>query len=381
MDAETAAGLAYTKIHFAYFGAGGVGESHDILTDENGHAAILEPDDATKNSGPNVFVMAEGHVPKVVAFGRVTVPADYTMKLDPAMTVGGIVTDEQRLPVAGVEIKIQNPGNKPGQIENVDFQMCPVTNRDDGSWSCSYIPKDYTNEIRFILKKPDYAVTFPVVPVDKVDLTNMVLVINRGYTVTGQITDPQNRPIANARTKTLDGDSSKLQSTQTDENGVFTLTGVPGNCASYQQPALETNGRGGVIIRGLVGEGELQVELATQADGFAPQTTTVKLLSATNVVNSTLSLGNIFRGRVMDEAGNPIPNAVVKTDWDFKNQIRAQFDWTVHTDVNGRFEWDSAPAQEICYWFEADGYHVIRGLPLAADGSDHEITLKSNAVK
>jgi len=41
----------------------------------------------------------------------------------------------------------------PGQAENVAFQTCPVTSHDDGSWSCNYIPKDYTNDIRFILKK------------------------------------------------------------------------------------------------------------------------------------------------------------------------------------------------------------------------------------
>ena len=42
----------------------------------------------------------------------------------------------------------------------MDFQTCPVTNHEDGSWTCSYIPKDYS-EIRFILKKRGYAVTSP----------------------------------------------------------------------------------------------------------------------------------------------------------------------------------------------------------------------------
>jgi hypothetical protein len=177
----------------------------------------------------------------------------------------------------------------------------------------------------------------------------------------------------------------------------------------YEQPALETNNRGAVIIRaghGFYGfdqftletnagvpvmvkhlvrwpgeTNQLQVNLAMQADGFAPQTATVELLDATNVANFTLSPGNIFRGRVMDEAGNPIAHAVVQTDFDFKNQIVKRFDWTTHTDGNGRFEWDSAPAAEICYWFAADGYTWIRGMPLPADGSDHEITLKRNELK
>jgi hypothetical protein len=64
-----------------------------------------------------------------------------------------------------------------------------------------------------------------------------------------------------------------------------------------------------------------------------------------------------------------------------QNQIGKRFEWTAQTDVNGRFEWDSAPAQQLCYWFEAAGYEVIRGLSLPADGSDHEIVLKSGSAK
>jgi uncharacterized GH25 family protein len=123
------------------------------------------------------------------------------------------------------------------------------------------------------------------------------------------------------------------------------------------------------------------VKLAVQAEGFASQTTKVALSGTTNVINFTLAKGNIFRGRIVDETGYPIPNAVVRTDFDFKNQIQTQFDWLTHTDGNGSFEWDSAPAEAICYWFEADGYTVIRGMPLLADGSDHEITLTRDATK
>ncbi|MDB6067046.1 MAG: polymerase sigma factor, sigma-70 family [Pedosphaera sp.] len=379
MDSETGYGLADTKIHVAYFGAGGIGEAHNLLTDNHGFAALPWPDDPTKNSGPNVFVTAEGHVPKAVGFHEGAVPADYTIKLDPALTASGLVVDEQGLPVSGVKILIQGPGDKPNQLENVDFQTCPVTNHDDGSWSCGYIPRDFTNEIRFILKKPGYAATFPVVPVAKVNLNNLILVINRGFTVTGQVLDAKNHPIVNASIKTLDGNSDQRKLGMTDEHGVFTLLGVPGETGKngfYLEPPLETNNSGGAIIRGLASDSQLQVELAVQADGFASQARTLKLLGPTNVANFTMPPGNIFRGRVVDEAGNPIPNAIVQTDFDFKNQIEWRFDWTSHTDGNGRFEWTSAPAEEICYWFEADGYNVIRGEPLSADGSDHEITLK-----
>jgi len=381
LDAETGGGLAQTKIHFAYFGVGGAGESHDLLTDDNGDAAIPEPEDPTKNPGPNVFVTAEGHVPKCVGFHGDSVPAEYTIKLDPAMSSGGRVIDERGVPVSGVRIMIQGPGNKPNQIENVDFQTCPVTNREDGTWTCNYIPRDYKDEIRFILKKPGYAVTHPVVPVSRVDLTNLVLVINDGFSVSGQITDLQNHPIVDARISTLEGDRSRRQSTQTDENGVFILAGVPGGGTdvSYVEPAIKTNESGAVIIRGLVAQGRLSVALAIQAKGYSPQTNTVELSNASIIANFKLSSGNIFRGRVVDETGRPISNAVAQTDWDSQG-IRA-FEWETRTDASGRFEWDSAPQQPVLFWFEADGYQWQRDVSLQADGSDHEITLQSKPAK
>ena len=378
LDAETGETLANTAIHVFFFGAGGNEEGNDILTDNRGIAAIPGPGDVTKSQAMNVFVVAEGHVPKAVGFRDGAAPAEYTMKLDPAMTASGFVVDQQGSPVAGVEIKIQGPGDKPGQAENVNFQTCPVTNHDDGSWSCSYIPRDYT-EIRFILKKTGYAVTFPVVPVDKVGLTSLVLVINRGLTVTGHILDSQHRPIVNARINTLDGDHNQRQFTGTDENGGFSLVGVAGESEFSQEPPLQTNDNGQSIIRGLVGQGPLHVELAVQAEGFAPQARAIELSNSTNIANFTLSSGKIFRGRVMDEVGNPISNAVVQTDWN--NQGLRAFEWQTRTDADGRFQWDSAPEGPVLFWFEADGYQVQRDVSLAADGSDHEITLRTKTAK
>jgi protocatechuate 3,4-dioxygenase beta subunit len=296
VEAESGAEVTNARIQAGYFGVGGTEEWHDLLTDNTGMAAIPEPDDATKTQGMNVFVFSEGHVPKSVNFQAGTIPADYTMKIDLAMTASGSVLDEHGVPVAGVRITIQGA-------------TCPVTNNDDGSWSYGYIPKDCT-EIWFILKKRGYAVTLPVVPVSKVDLTKLVFVMKCGFTVTGQITDPQNRPIGNARIKNLTGFADKRQSVSTDEHGFFSIEGVDDFTYSASPPP-ETNESGAAVIRGLAGAAPFHVDLAVHAEGFAPQTNRLELHDATNIANFTLSLGNIFRGRVTDEAGNPISNAVV----------------------------------------------------------------------
>ena len=221
--------------------------------------------------------------------------------------------------------------------------------------------------------------TFSDVPVARVGLANLRLVIDRGFTITGRVMDSQDQPVPYALINVL-STSDKRQSTKTDENGVFALTGVAGDSEKfYHDPELETNSNGAVIIRGTMGEGPLHVDLAVQADSFAAHSGTVKLIDPTNVVNFTLLPGRLFHGRVLDEAGAPITRAVVRTDYDFKKQIANRFDWDTLTDENGRFEWNSAPVEEISYWFEADGFDIIRGLPLPSDGSDHEIILKRKA--
>ena len=363
LDSETGFGLPQTAIKYIFFGrkAPGesrytsTGESHYISTDQNGDAQILEPDDATKTDGPNVFVTAEGHVPKAVTFRTAPTNDEYTVRLDPAMTVGGMVVDEQGSPVGDVAIFIATPGMKPDQTEAINFQTCPVTNHEDGTWSCSYVPKDCTNTISFILKKPGYATALPTVAVPEVNLSRLVLVIDRGFTIAGLVVDQQGRPVAQARIKVLSGNNFESKPSSTDENGFYAVNGLPGETAGAP----------------------LHAELSVQANGFAGEVKTVGLDQGTNIVNFTLSPGNIFRGHVVDDLGNPVSNVVVETDVPFLSlggKDRA-FDWTTNTDANGSFEWDSAPAQETHYSFEADGYYTLDSQSFQGDGSDHKVIL------
>ena len=375
LEAGSGTPLPGARIHAAYFGVGGAGETRDVVTDGAGNAPIPAPADPTKNQRMNVFVVAAGHVPKVVSFRGDGVPEEYTMYLDPAMTASGFVVDDRGQSVKWVKILVQGPGSQPGRKENVDFQTCPVSSREDGSWSCSYVPFDFTNEIRFILEKAGYATSYPAVPVSKTGLTNLVLVINRGFTITGRVTDTEDRPLQNVRIRILTAQPGKRQSVTTGEDGSFTLNGIAGDTEFSQEPPVETNDEGYSVIRGLVGKGVAHADLAVQCEGFAPQTRTVLLSNATDVANFTLAPANTFRGRVVDEVGNPIPQAVVQTDWNDQG-LRA-FEWQTRTDSEGRFEWDSAPKEPILYWFEAGGYQWRRDVLLKADGSEHEIILKA----
>lgn len=188
------------------------------------------------------------------------------------------------------------------------------------------------------------------------------------------MTDAEGRPVIGATVKELHNYASRKLSAKTDANGYFALSGV------------------GVPVRKTVNLDEptkpvvsfakqdMRMDIVVELKGMASQRQTVQLIEPTNRVDFVLAAATVFRGRVVDEAGNPIPGAVVRTDFDFKNQIATRFEWLNHTDAEGRFEWDSAPAEPVCFWFEADDYEIIRGMPIPNDGSDHEIRLTPKRI-
>ena len=171
--------------------------------------------------------------------------------------------------------------------------------------------------------------------------------IKRGYVVTGRVTERAGRAVEGAQVRELHNFGYRKLSTQTDANGEFVLLGL-----------ADTSGQ--------------TVELVAQAAGLGPQIQIVRLLQPTNTAEFVLAPGNVFRGRVVDDAGQPIAQAAVRTDFDFEKQIPDRFEWLTNTDAQGRFEWNSAPAERVCFWFEADGYEVIRSHSFLADGTDHE---------
>ena len=294
----------------------------------------------------NVFVSMPGYVPKAVGFGK-NAPAEYVLKVQSASLAGGIVVDEQDAPVAGVKLQaLRSEDHKSGK-PSTDFQTTKVETDLNGRWLYPYIPKSY-EEADFYLTCDGYAVTRVSVPMGKPEPANATLVIKRGFAVAGRVTDAQGVTIPGAAVREFHNFGHRKLSTKTDVNGEFLLLGI----SSPIGP---------------------QTEVVVESKGMAPQLRKVELLQPTNVVNFVLTKGNVFRGRVVDESGQPLAGVACRTDSD--NQGRRPFEWFTHTDADGRFEWDSAPGEPVLFWFETAGYSTIRDLPLTADGSDHEIKL------
>jgi RNA polymerase sigma factor (sigma-70 family) len=353
VDAETGGGLASARVNAVYFYAGGVSERHQPPADRDGIVLIPEADKPGAK-GMNIFVAAEGHVPKCLSW-RETTHTNHTIRLDPALSVGGTVVDEQGQPAPDVKISVKSPGIDPHQPENIAYNggNSEVTTDASGQWVCPYVPREYET-VTLILTCDGYAVTHAAVPVGKPESAKTTLVIKRGSTVTGRVLDPEGRPVAEATVREMHNFDARQQSTPTARDGTFIIQGV-----WVPDPA------------------DPKMNLIVQANGFAPQIQTVQCVEPSNLANFTLSKASIFRGRVVDEAGSAIPNATVRTDVGSDGLDR--YEWLTHTDAEGRFEWDSAPPNSVLFWFEAQGFDGIRHLPLLPDGSEHEIKLTRTA--
>ena len=372
VDQETGLGLPGANIRASYFYAGGVGERHETQTEADGNGHIPQPNHPEKNAGLNAFVSLEGYVPKCMNFHEMAIPTNYTLELEPALTVGGKVVDGQGRPVAGVELEAHRKESYKEGRPNTDFQTSKVQTDTDGSWRFPHVPKSY-EVIEFRLTCSNYAVTRLAVPVGKPESLNMTLVIERGRAVVGQVTDAEGRPIAGATVQEKHNYGSREVTGKTDPDGRFELRGLGTAGPPHVDPSDPTRCVGTFPP-------PQTVDIVVQMKGMAPQAQPVPLVEPTNYVNVVLAKAIVFRGRVVDEAGKPIPGAVVRTDYDFERQIPTQFEWLTHTDADGRFTWDSAPVEPLCFWFEADGYEIIRGRRMLPDGTDLEVKLTRKRV-
>jgi RNA polymerase sigma factor (sigma-70 family) len=156
VEAETGEPLPKTRLYLFYLFEDGRGKVVRAATDASGNLAVIMPQ--TPFYGLNMFVTADGHVPKVTTwgFGR-AMPAEYTMKLERGITIGGVVVDEAREPIVGAKIGFDSPGNDMRLLENIQFGPDTSTLTDvNGRWSCNMVPKNI-EQISLTITHPEYA--------------------------------------------------------------------------------------------------------------------------------------------------------------------------------------------------------------------------------
>lgn len=269
-----------------------------------------------------------------------TIPPEKTLRFEPGTTIGGVIRDESGAPIAGAEVTVYSPPTESDQANYV-FQLgFPKTDK-DGRWHLDEAPENLA-EIWARAEHPD----FRQAEVKATRNLDGVTVMTRGLSVSGVVVDAGGRPVAGA--KAIVGHdiwgSPEKPNARTDAQGKFTIR----NCEAG--PTLVT----------------------VQAEGFAPQFLDATIGARTEPLAFRLEGGATLRARVVDVKGNPVAGAFFAPDtWRGHRSIMYRKD----TDADGRFEWRSAPPDEVLYDIGKQGYMSRRHVPLTAGDGVQTVTL------
>ena len=278
-------------------------------------------------------------------------PASLELKLPPGGAVEGRVTGDDGRPIARVGINVYDgvENGTPGDYVETDA---------DGHYRLDHLPFGRTLKI-YANKREHLASTTEL----NLDAKNgrpakLDLVLKKrpyGGRVQGVVMDTQGQPIAGAEINSHGMSSDEVRQTKTDARGEFLLDNV---------------------YRGSIGH-----ELVVRAKGFAPRRVSFKPGTAARPAQLTLELepGHRIKGRVVNEAGKPIPSVHVY----FAHGNRGagmDFGGSTISDPQGRFHFDSLPPATP-FTFVADGYSEGPDQELALDGADEVVvTLKSQGT-
>jgi protocatechuate 3,4-dioxygenase beta subunit len=297
-----------------------------VTTNADGRLAVAIP---RAPDHFNVYITIPGFGPYWAGWSseshRQTVPSRLTAELDPAWSVGGIIVDATGKPIEGVEIGFNIEFKKrPDEVQQL-FSGSRVKTDSAGKWHFDSVPVSM-GEVHVNFDHPSYmpvrrALSRREFGIEAGRQPAVKIIMDRGLTVTGKITDEAGKLIAGALVRTQFW--NEVREAKTGADGVYTLIGCEPKAVHL---VVSARGRATDMK-------ELNIE-----PGMAP-------------VDFKMKPGGTVRIRVLDERGNPVPKARI-----FFQRWRGGFAYfefgnvNQYADANGVWVWNEAPLDR----FEAD---------------------------
>lgn len=313
--------------------------------------------DKTKFMWLQMTVESEGFVPTKIRYDNesetLKLPLNYTLVLEKGTSIGGVIVDENNLPIQGASVSLLVPRDLQQEQPTVGASIWDYVVKTDkeGQWRCDIMPSKL-DDVWIRLSHPEYIDdnTYGATPkpsMESLRAMTGVMVMKKGLTVSGIVMDTDGKPVFDAFVaQGSDRNGSHYPDTRTDKQGRFSFS----------------NAQPGEMI------------LTVTARGMAPDLKPIEVRPELGEIVFHLEPGSIISGRVIDSEGNPIPGAFVAADtW----RGHRSNHWRVNTDENGYFQWNEAPKDEVLFDFGKQNYMYVRNEPLTplSDGRQWEVIM------
>jgi RNA polymerase sigma factor (sigma-70 family) len=309
--------------------------------------------------------------------GGAKLPAEYVFRLEPGVSAGGRIVDEQNQPIAGAKVEVmlandRTPAHGDGRVR---YNTWLATGSDavrtdaEGRWRIDNVPDNPHAELSLLVTHPDYvsderwgqAQQAAGITSAMLRQATAALTLKHGVIVRGRLTDPAGKPVKDALV--VRGDDPYSATTQskfaTDADGRFQL------------PALAPG----------------ETTLTVIARGWAPQLRKVNLRAGLPPQDFRMAPGKPIRLRIVDAAGKPVPRAWVSlTGWKGSKSI-----WSDHNPnhpkvpdtgiprragADGVWAWTWAPDDPVKLQIAAQGFTTSE-LEIAGGAAERTVTLKA----
>jgi len=351
--------------------------NRDYQTDASGTAVVELPKTYTIvrlfTSKPSFAPMFTHWEQKELAAGE-TIPAEYTIRLEPGVSASGRIVDEAGIPVVGAKVQVQTANDvspRRGDAQTV-YNMWLAEGADaaitdaDGRWQINNVPDHPKAELTLLVTHPDHVSDQSWGEIQRAGGITTAMLLNGtaalklkgGIVVHGRVTDDAGHPVGGATI--VRGDDPYFASTQSEF-----LTGADGR---FRLPAMAAG----------------KTALTVVAAGWAPQERVVDVKPGLPAQDFPLERGKPIRLRVVDSAGRPVSaGEVIIRGWKGRQALHNHHHPKVHdtkiprgTDSNGNWEWTWAPNSPVQVTIGGKGF-AYQELDIGPGDSGRTIALRA----
>ncbi len=240
--------IAGTKIHVSVWTKEPFKANQDYVCDAQGQTVVDLPKTidilrlwARKDSYVPLFAHWEQNDPEKI-------PKEFAFKLKKGTMIGGFVKDEDGKPIAGAKIAVscevlnENEGRRTLVTRWLAEEDGVRVTDAQGKWILDNVPEGDNLRISLSIQHPDYVSDLTwggMQDLQNVTLASLrqqtgTIVMYRGISLSGTVTDPEGKPVAGAVVAWGDdpymqaaGHPGTLQEVRTDAKGIYKLPPLP----------------------------------------------------------------------------------------------------------------------------------------------------------